>query len=59
MHANKLYRIKAYTRQLHHLTGGTMDKRALAERMALICETLAVFGVCFAIGLLIALLTIL
>tara|TARA_R110000744_G_scaffold323703_1_gene429588 strand:+ start:92 stop:202 length:111 start_codon:yes stop_codon:yes gene_type:complete len=36
-----------------------MDKRAFAERTALICEALAVFGVCFAIGLLIAFLTIL
>lgn len=36
-----------------------MDKRTLLERTALICEALAVFGVCFVIGLLIALLTIL
>ena len=59
MPLNRLCRIKGYTRQNHHLTGGTMDKRAFAERTALICEALAVFGVCFAIGLLIAFLTIL
>ena len=56
MHVSKRYRIKAYTRQLHHLTGGTMDKREVA---ATLFEALAVFGVCFAIGLLIALLIIL
>ena len=36
-----------------------MDKRALLEKTILLFEALAVFGVCFAIGLLIALLTIL